>query len=142
MSVQIPKIPSSRDSLILIRINQPTRDHTKANTAQTTPIFLSTLPARAKLYKPESSVPSAQTFEVVMACIGVIPSNVKSGTVMRALPHPALPIMLQNKPIKKIKIYTSIRRRGMKKELLRCLMAISYVLFVQNKSSTTIIKSF
>ena len=91
-----------------MRINQPTRDHTKANTAQATPIFLSTFPARAKLYKPESSVPSAQTFEVVMACIGVIPSSVKSGTVISALPHPALPKILQSKPIKNIKMYISI----------------------------------
>lgn len=107
--VQIPKIPSRRDAFMWIKIYHPTIDHMRPNSAHTPPIFLSTFPALAKLYRPESSVPSAQTFAVAIAWFGVIPNSVRSGMEIRALPPPALPIILPNKPIKKIKIYTPIK---------------------------------
>jgi len=108
MRVQIPNIPSNKRSLILIRIYPPTIDPRRPRIAQMIPIFLSTFPARAKLYRPERSVPRAQTFAVAIAWLGVIPKSVKSGIEIRALPHPALPIILQRRPIKKMMMYVFI----------------------------------
>lgn len=52
---------------MLMSIYPPTIDPVSPIIAHATPIFLSTFPARAKLYNQESRVPKAHTFAVAIA---------------------------------------------------------------------------